>query len=80
MGSREKLLRLILKVGFTVSAVAPGKVFQNHILLLERNLVLISSLTMLMFPLSASICQEIRVSKLRVDGFFLHCLHHLPEN
>ena len=54
MQSREKLLRLIFKVGFTRSAVSPEKVFQNYILLLERKVILISSLTMLMFPLSTS--------------------------
>lgn len=42
-----------------MSALSPGKVFQNHVILLERNLILICSLTMLMFPLSASVCREI---------------------
>lgn len=36
MCCREKLLRLNLKLGFIVSAVFPGKVFWNRILLLER--------------------------------------------
>lgn len=44
-----------------MSAVSPEKVFQSRILLLERNLILISSLTMLMLPLSTSICWEIHV-------------------
>lgn len=43
MCSREKLLRLNLKLGFTVSAVFPGKVFWNRILLLE-------SKTLFLFP------------------------------
>lgn len=41
-----------------MSAASPENVFQNRILLLGRNLILLFSLTALTFPLSASICQE----------------------
>lgn len=66
-----------------VSIVPLREVFQNRTLLMERSLILISSLNIETsgspYP-AAYVRKRFNMSDLRVSRFLLNHLHHLPEN